>query len=68
MQVLVNFIYKYDVIHTTTTVAQRNPIVPREGEMVRINEYTYTVENVIHKFDVFEDTQVIDVEIGGKRK
>lgn len=68
MQVLVNFIYKYDVIHTTTTVAQRNPIVPREGELVRINEYTYTVENVIHKFDVFEDTQVIDVEIGGKRK
>ena len=28
----------------------------------------YTVENVIHKFDVCGDTQVIDVEIGGKRK
>lgn len=28
----------------------------------------YTVENVIHKFDVDDDVQVIDVEIGGKRK
>lgn len=36
MEVLVNYIYCYDVVHSTTTVAQRNPIVPREGELVRI--------------------------------
>lgn len=68
MQVLVNYIYRYDVVHSTTTVAQRNPIVPREGEWVRIEGWTYTVENIIHKFDVDDDVQVIDVEIGGKRK
>ncbi|URO83522.1 hypothetical protein [Escherichia phage EC106] len=68
MQVLVNYIYRYDVIHSTTTVSQRNPIVPREGEWVRIEGWTYTVENIIHKFDVAGDVQVIAVEIGGKRK
>ncbi|QIG66617.1 hypothetical protein mio_67 [Escherichia phage mio] len=68
MEVLVNYIYCYDVIHSTTTVAQRNPIVPREGEFVRIDGCTYTVESIIHKFDVAGDVQVIDVEIGGKRK
>lgn len=68
MQVLVNYIHLYDVIHSTNTVAQRNPIVPREGEWVRIDGWTYTVDNVIHKFDVDDDVQVIDVEIGGKRK
>lgn len=68
MEVLVNYIYRYDVVHSTTTVAQRNPIVPREGELVRIEGLTYTVESIIHKFDVAGDVQVIDVEIGGKRK
>lgn len=68
MEVLVNYIYCYDVVHSTTTVAQRNPIVPREGEFVRIDGLTYTVESIIHKFDVAGDVQVIDVEIGGKRK
>ena len=68
MQVLVNYSYLHDVIHSTTTVAQRNPIVPREGEWVKIDGWTYTVENVIHKFDVCGDVQVIDVELCGKRK
>lgn len=68
MQVLVNCIYRYDVVYSTTTVAQRNPIIPREGEFVRIEDWTYTVESIIHKFDVAGDVQVIDVEIGGKRK
>lgn len=68
MQVLVNYIYCYDTVHSTTTVVQRNPIVPREGEFVRIEGWTYTVESIIHKFDVAGDVQVIDVEIGGKRK
>lgn len=68
MQVLVNYVYRYDVVHSTTTVAQRNPIVPREGEFVRIEDWTYTVESIIHKFDVAGDVQVIDVEISGKRK
>ena len=67
MEVLVNYIYCYDVVHSTTTVAQRNTIVPREGELVRIDGWTYTVESIIHKFDVAGDVQVIDVEIGGKR-
>ena len=68
MQVLVNYIYRYDTVHSTTTIAQRNPIVPREGELVHIEGWTYTVENIIHKFDVAGDVQVIDVEISGKRK
>lgn len=68
MQVLVNYIYRYDVVHSATTVAQRNPIIPREDELVRIDGWTYTVESIIHKFDVADDMQVIDVEIGGKRK
>lgn len=68
MQVLVNYVYRYDVVHSTTSVAQRNPIVPREGEFVRIEDWTYTVESIIHKFDVAGDVQVIDVEISGKRK
>ena len=68
MQVLVHYIYCYAVVYSTATVAQRNPIVPREGELVRIEGWTYTVENIIHKFDVAGDVQVIDVEIGGKRK
>lgn len=72
MEVLVNYTYRYDVVHSTTTIAQRNPIVPREGELVCIDGWTYTVESIIHKFDVAGDVagdvQVIDVEIGGKRK
>lgn len=66
MQVLVNFIYKYDVIHTTTTVAQRNPIVPREGETVEINDWNYKVEEVKHKFKDGDDHQVVNVYLKGK--
>ena len=68
MQVLVHYIYCYDVVYSTATVAQQNPIVPREGELVRIDGWTYTVESITHKFDVASGVQVIDVEIGGKRK
>lgn len=68
MQVLVNYVYCDDTVHSTTMVVQRNPIVPREGELVRIEGWTYTVESIIHKFDVAGDVQVIDVEICGKRK
>ncbi|EJI6759634.1 hypothetical protein NFU35_003928 [Escherichia coli] len=68
MQILVNYIYCYDVVYSTATVAQQNPIVPREGERVSIDGWTYTVESITHKFDVAVGVQVIDVEIGGKRK
>lgn len=63
MQVLVNYILCSDVLHSTTTVAQRNPIVPRKGEYVRIEGHTYAVYTVLHKFDICGDVQIIDVEL-----
>ncbi|WBF69599.1 hypothetical protein SFPB_035 [Shigella phage SFPB] len=66
MQVLVNFIYKYENIFSTMTVAQRNPVIPREGETVEINDWNYRVEEVKHKLKDGYDHQVVNVYLKGK--
>lgn len=66
MQVLVNYIYRYDVVHSTTTVAQRNPVIPREGEIVEIDGWKHKVEFVEHKLKTGYDHQIVNVHLKGK--
>lgn len=48
------------------TVAQRNPVIPREGETVEINDWNYRVEEVKHKLKDGYDHQVVNVYLKGK--
>ncbi|AZV01457.1 hypothetical protein vBSflM004_068 [Shigella phage vB_SflM_004] len=66
MQVLVNFIYKYENIFSNMTVAQRNPVIPREGKKAGNYSWNYKVEEVKHKFKDGYDHQVVNVYLKGK--
>lgn len=66
MQVLVNFIYKYENIFSTMTEGQRNPVIPREGETVEINDWNHRVAEVKHKLKDGYDHQVVNVYLEGK--
>lgn len=66
MRVFVNFIYKYEAIFHNETVAQRNPIIPREGEIVEIDGWKHKVEFVEYKLKTGYDHQVINVHLKGK--
>lgn len=66
MHALVNFIYCYQTIFQVETEAQRQLILPREGETVTVDGVNYKVEDTKHIFETGDDQQTINVYLKGK--